>query len=153
GPRAPRRAGARRPAPARPRVRSRGGRVKPLPLVGAALLAAYAAWRARRLGRLELGALVVVIGALAAYGLGLIKPPNVEKLIKDLGTALGGWTYLLVGVAAFLETGAFVGLLAPGETFILVGGLVAGQGRISIVGLIAVVWAAAVAGDVLSFLL
>jgi undecaprenyl-diphosphatase len=54
-------------------------------------------------------------------------------------------------VFAFLETGAFIGLLAPGETAIMVGGLVAGQGEIEIVTLIAIVWTAAVAGDVTSF--
>src|SRR6185436_8370801 len=79
--------------------------------------------------------------------------PNIEHAAEDLGTALGEWTYLLVGLMAFLETGAFVGLIAPGETFILVGGLVAGQGQISIVVLIAIVWTAAVAGDVTSFVL
>ena len=35
----------------------------------------------------------------------------------------------LVGLLAFLETGAFIGLIAPGETTVIVGGLVAGQGR------------------------
>ena len=31
------------------------------------------------------------------------------------GETLGKWTYLLVGVLAFLETGAFVGFIAPGR--------------------------------------
>ena len=120
--------------------------MKPLPLLAAAALAAFLFLRRRKLGRIEL-----IGGALVAYGTRLIHPPNVEQAIKDLGSALGSWTYLLVGVMAFLETGAFVGLLAPGETFILVGGLVAGQGKISIVVLIAIVWTAAVAGDLTSF--
>ena len=127
--------------------------MKPLPLFGAAVLGAYTAWRARRLGKVELVALVVVVAALALYGLGVVHPPNVEHIVKDLGERLGKWTYLLVGVMAFLETGAFIGLIAPGETFILVGGLVAGQGQISIVVLIAIVWTAAVAGDLTSFVL
>ena len=67
------------------------------------------------------------------------------------GTRSGRWTYLLVGVLAFLETGAFVGLLAPGETFMVFGGVVAGQGRIDLLTLIAIVWTAAILGDVTSF--
>jgi undecaprenyl-diphosphatase len=66
---------------------------------------------------------------------------------------LGEWTYLLVGVLAFLETGAFVGFIAPGETAVIVGGVVAGQGEISLAVLIAIVWACAVAGDTTSFFL
>jgi undecaprenyl-diphosphatase len=127
--------------------------VKPLPLLGAALLGAYVAWRRRRLGKVELAGLAIVIAGLTAYGLGLVRLPNVEKIVEQVGTTLGPYTYLLVGLMAFLETGAFVGLLAPGETFILVGGLVAGQGKISIVVLIAIVWTAAVAGDLTSFAL
>jgi undecaprenyl-diphosphatase len=127
--------------------------VKPLPLVFAAIVAGLIWWRRHTLGRLTLIAGALVIAALVVYGAGLVHPPNLEQSIKDLGEALGPYTYLLVGVMAFLETGAFVGLLAPGETFILVGGLVAGQGQISIVVLVAIVWAAAVAGDLTSFVL
>jgi undecaprenyl-diphosphatase len=127
--------------------------MKPLPLVFAVALAAFLWWRRRKLGRLELIGGAVVVAAVLVYGTGLVHPPNLEKAIEDLGTALGPYTYALVGVMAFLETGAFVGLLAPGETFILVGGLVAGQGQISIVALVAIVWTAAVAGDLTSFLL
>ncbi|MGH2970297.1 MAG: VTT domain-containing protein, partial [Solirubrobacteraceae bacterium] len=82
-----------------------------------------------------------------------VELPNIEELMVDVGTALGPWTYLLVGVLAFLETGAFVGLVAPGETTVLVGGLVAGQGEISLIVLIAIVWTCAVAGDVTSYVL
>ena len=81
------------------------------------------------LGRLELGAAACSPTAGAVLvGTGVVDLPNIEKLIEDVGTTLGRWTYLLVGVLAFLETGAFVGLVAPGETAVLVGGLVAGPG-------------------------
>ena len=52
-----------------------------------------------------------------------------SSCVEDAGETLGKWTYLLVGVLAFLETGAFVGLIAPGETALIVGGVVAGQGH------------------------
>ena len=86
-------------------------------------------------------------------GFGVIELPNVEQLIEDAGEALGKWTYLAVGLLAFLETGAFIGLVAPGETTVIVGGLVAGQGQISLLLLIAIVWTCAVLGDVTSYAL
>ncbi|WP_372789071.1 VTT domain-containing protein [Paraconexibacter sp.] len=125
--------------------------MKPSFFVAAAVAAAFA-WRRRR--HLEppllIGLAIFVVGCIV-YGSGLVHPPDLEKLLEDLGRTLGQWTYLAVGVLAFLETGAFIGLLAPGETAIMVGGLVAGQGEIQIVTLIAIVWTAAVAGDVTSF--
>jgi undecaprenyl-diphosphatase len=86
-------------------------------------------------------------------GTGVIHLPNFETLLEDAGQALGKWTYLVVGLLAFAETGAFLGFIAPGETAVLVGGLVAGQGQISLIVLIAIVWACAVGGDLTSFTL
>lgn len=122
-------------------------------LLAAVALAVYLLARRRKLGRPTLagGAIAVVAGVL--IGVGVIHLPNLEKLIEDIGTHLGKWTYLLVGALAFLETGAFVGLVAPGETAVLVGGVVAGQGQISLLVLIAIVWSCAVAGDLTSYVL
>lgn len=127
--------------------------MKPLWLVLAAVVAAFLVWRRRRLEPTLLvgGALVAI--AMVVYGSGAVHLPSLEDLLVDVGETLGSWTYLLVGGMAFLETGAFIGLIAPGETAMLLGGLVAGQGHIDIYALIAIVWAAAVAGDVTSFLL
>ncbi|MDQ6915992.1 MAG: VTT domain-containing protein, partial [Actinomycetota bacterium] len=88
---------------------------------------------------------------LAVYGSGVVHFASLDTVLKDVGEALGPYTYILVGVLAFVETGAFVGLVAPGETAVIVGGVVAGQGQIDIVALIALVWACAVAGDSVSF--
>jgi membrane protein DedA with SNARE-associated domain len=127
--------------------------VKPTWLVFAVALAAYLVWRRRRLEpTLLVGGVIVVIGALV-YGFGLVHLPNLEELLIDIGERLGKWTYLLVGVLAFVETGAFIGLIAPGETALLLGGLVAGQGQIDVMTMIAIVWFAAVAGDLTSFYL
>jgi undecaprenyl-diphosphatase len=122
-------------------------------LLTAAALALFLWARRRKLGRLELGAGLVVMTGAVLVGTGVIHLPNIEKLLEDVGTKLGRWTYLLVGLLAFLETGAFVGLVAPGETAVLVGGLVAGQGKIDLLVLIAIVWTAAVAGDLTSYTL
>jgi membrane protein DedA with SNARE-associated domain/membrane-associated phospholipid phosphatase len=122
-------------------------------LLGAVALAVYLLARRRKLGKATLVAGVVVVVAAVLVGTGVIHLPKLEKLIEDVGTHLGKWTYLLVGALAFLETGAFVGLVAPGETAVLVGGVVAGQGQISLFVLIAIVWGCAVAGDLTSYVL
>jgi membrane protein DedA with SNARE-associated domain/membrane-associated phospholipid phosphatase len=76
---------------------------------------------------------------------------DLHKLLEDVSNTLGAWTYLLVGVFAFAEVGAFVGLLVPGETVMLLGGAVAGQGAIDVYLLIAIAWFSAWAGDTTSF--
>jgi membrane protein DedA with SNARE-associated domain/membrane-associated phospholipid phosphatase len=125
--------------------------MRPVWLAAAALLLAYLIWRRRRLEPPMLvgGALAAL--AAGAYGLGLFELPSLDELLQDIGRGLGAWTYLLVGVLCFLESGAFVGLLIPGETAIVVGGFVAGQGEIDVILLIAIAWATAVAGDLVSF--
>jgi len=122
-------------------------------LLTAVALAGYLLARRRKLGRATLAAGAVAVAAGVLIGTGVIELPNLEKLIEDIGTRLGKWTYLLVGALAYLETGAFVGLVAPGETAVLVGGVVAGQGQISLLVLIAIVWGCAVAGDLTSYVL
>lgn len=122
-------------------------------LLSAAALLGYLLVRRRHHGKAVLAAGAVAVAACVLIGTGVIQLPNLEKLIEDAGTALGKWTYLLVGVLAFAETGAFVGLIAPGETTVIVGGVVAGQGRISLFVLIAIVWTCAVLGDLTSYAL
>jgi undecaprenyl-diphosphatase len=100
--------------------------------------------------------LLIALGA-AAVGLGyyLISRQlghlDLQGLLEDISNTLGAWTYLLVGVFAFAETGVFVGMVVPGETLMLLGGAVAGQGAIDIYLLIALAWFAAWAGDTTSF--
>jgi membrane protein DedA with SNARE-associated domain len=127
--------------------------VKPIPLVFAAALVGWLVYRRKRMGWTERVFLILVAVVAVLYGTGVIHPPSLEKIIEDVGTTLGPWTYLLVGALAFLETGAGIGLIAPGEATILLGGFVAGQGKISLVALLAIVWFAAVAGDVTSYFL
>ena len=93
-----------------------------------------------------------VIAVLYATGL-TPEFPDPKKAIEDIAQALGPWTYALVGVAAFLETGAFVGLVAPGETTVIVGGVIAGQGEVDLVPMIGLVWVCCVLGDTASFYL
>jgi undecaprenyl-diphosphatase len=98
---------------------------------------------------------IVAIAAAIAVGYYLltrvIPHDDLQSLLEDISNTLGAWTYLLVGVFAFAETGAFVGLVVPGETVMLLGGAVAGQGAINLYILIAIAWFAAWAGDTTSF--
>jgi undecaprenyl-diphosphatase len=92
-------------------------------------------------------------GALVLYGAGIIHLPQLEDVIASVGSTLGTYTYALVAVMAFLETGAFVGLVVPGETVVIVGGVVAGQGHIDLGILLGLTWVCAFAGDVTGYLL
>jgi undecaprenyl-diphosphatase len=99
--------------------------------------------------------LIAVLAAAVAAGYYFIGRElghiDLQGLLEDISNTLGAWTYLLVGVFAFAETGAFVGLVVPGETVMLLGGAVAGQGAIDIYLLIAIAWFSAWAGDTTSF--
>jgi membrane protein DedA with SNARE-associated domain/membrane-associated phospholipid phosphatase len=100
---------------------------------------------------------LLLLSIAAAIGFGYymlsqeIGHTDLQNLLEDISNALGAWTYLLVGVFAFAETGAFVGLVVPGETVMLLGGAVAGQGAIDIYLLIAIAWFSAWLGDTTSF--
>ena len=91
------------------------------------------------------GALLVVLGAVPL--------PDLSGALEDATNTLGSWAYPAVAGFAFLETGAFVGLAVPGETAVVVGGVVAARGEVELVPLIGLVWLAAAAGDLASFLL
>jgi membrane-associated protein len=98
-----------------------------------------------------LAAGLVAAAAFAAITAGLVQPPDLEAALTDLSNTLGTWTYALVAVLAFLETGAFVGLVAPGETAIVLGGVVAAEGEVSLAVILPMAWLAAALGDLASF--
>ncbi len=101
----------------------------------------------------QLSILAIAVGIVAAFFLieRVVPHDLLQKALEDASEALGSWTYLLVGIFAFVETGAFIGLVVPGETMLLVGGAVAGQGAVDVYILIAIAWFAAWLGDTTSF--
>ena len=127
--------------------------MKIAPIVFAIAVAGATLWRWPRLSWALRGLGVVVSGALVLYGAGIIHLPQLEDVISSVGSTLGGYTYALVAVMAFLETGVFVGLVVPGETVVIVGGVVAGQGHIDLAVLLGLTWVCAFAGDVTGYLL
>jgi membrane protein DedA with SNARE-associated domain/membrane-associated phospholipid phosphatase len=106
----------------------------------------------RRTRILQIAAVLVIVGAIVAFSQ-LAPDISLQNTLNDLASKVGKLTYLIVGAAAFLETGAFVGLVLPGETVVILGGAVAGQGETSVVLTIGIVWACCFAGDSVSFLL
>jgi membrane protein DedA with SNARE-associated domain len=110
-------------------------------------------WRWARLRRPAKVAGAALAGVLVLYGTGVIHLPELETLVGNVGSTLGPYTYALVAVMAFLETGAFIGLFVPGETVVIVGGVVAGQGHIDVLALLALTWICALGGDITGYML
>jgi membrane protein DedA with SNARE-associated domain/membrane-associated phospholipid phosphatase len=106
--------------------------------------------RRERWTTIVIAAIAITSVYLVSHLLGSI---DIKQALHDVSHELGTWTYALVGLAAFVETGAFVGLILPGETVVILGGAVAGQGATSVEITIAVVWICAWGGDSVSFLL
>jgi undecaprenyl-diphosphatase len=123
------------------------------PLVLAVAVAGVTVWRWPRSGWPLRVLAAVVCGVLALYGAGVIHLPRLEDAAASVGSTLGPYTYALVAVMAFLETGAFVGLLVPGEMVVIAGGVVAGQGHIELGFLLALSWLCAFTGDVTGYVL
>ena len=103
----------------------------------------------------RIGLALAIAAVIAAYYFisRAVPHDDLQGILRDISSALGEWTYLLVGAFAFLETGAFVGLVVPGETIMLLGGAVAGQGEVDVYVLMAIAWFSAWAGDTTSFFL
>ncbi len=126
--------------------------MKPFWLV-LALALLFASWRAKALGRVGRGAAFAAAVVFLLFGTSVIALPSIESIVDEIGGRLGAWTYLLVGVNAFLETGAFLGFIAPGETMVLFGGVLAGAGTIELIPLIAVVWVSSMLGDLSAYVI
>jgi undecaprenyl-diphosphatase len=127
--------------------------VKVLPIAFSLALAGVTVWRWPRLGWALRSAACALCVALALYGAGVFHLPQLETVVGTVGSTLGPYTYVLVAVMAFLETGAFVGLVVPGETVVIVGGVVAGQGHVEVAALVGLTWLCAFAGDLTGYLL
>lgn len=122
-----------------------------VPIVFAVVIAGAGAWRWTRLGWPLRAVGGVACVALALYGAGVFHLPELETTVRQIGSTLGPYTYALVAVMAFLETGAFIGLIVPGETVVVVGGVVAGQGNVDVFILLGLTWLCALVGDLTGY--
>jgi membrane protein DedA with SNARE-associated domain len=98
------------------------------------------------------GLAIAGIGLAVAIGAGAVAVPNLAGALRDATGSLGGWIYPAVAALIFLETTALLGFLIHGELVLLVGGVAAERGHASLVVIVALAATAAVAGDVVSFL-
>lgn len=69
------------------------------------------------------------------------------QYILDLVARLGHWSYLVIFLAAGLESAAFLGLLIPGESIMLASGFFAHQGLLELDAVIVVGIVGAIVGD------
>jgi membrane protein DedA with SNARE-associated domain/membrane-associated phospholipid phosphatase len=76
----------------------------------------------------------------------------IEKLF-GLIELLGHWTYLIIFLAAFLESAAFMGFIVPGETIVILSGFLASQGYLKLGNCIPLIAIGAVLGDAAGYFL
>jgi len=107
---------------------------------------------AGRISRIASAFFVAATLALAvAVAFGAVAVPNLAASLSDAIESLGWWVFVAVPGLVFLETSAFVGFAIHGELALLAGGVAAAElGDGSLALMLALVWAAAVGGDVTS---
>jgi membrane-associated protein len=93
------------------------------------------------------------VALAVAIAVGAVAVPDLAGAASDATRTLGAWVYLAVVLLIFLETSALVGFVIHGELALLVGGVAVERGDASLPVIVALAWAAAVAGDTVSFLL
>ena len=74
----------------------------------------------------------------------------IEKLL-DIIDLLGHWSYLIIFLASFLESAAFMGFLVPGETIVVLSGFLAFQGYLKLGNCISIIALGAVLGDTMGY--
>jgi membrane protein DedA with SNARE-associated domain len=100
---------------------------------------------------LPVGVATAGIAMAVAIAVGAVGVPDLAGAASDATRTLGAWVYLAVVLLIFLETTALVGFVIHGELALLAGGVAAERGDVSLAAVVALAWAAAVAGDLVSF--
>jgi membrane-associated protein len=70
-----------------------------------------------------------------------------ERIVTNVGNAVGVWLYVIAGGLAFGEAAILIGLVLPGETALLVAGVFCERGVLSLWIMIPVAVVCAIAGD------
>jgi membrane-associated protein len=76
---------------------------------------------------------------------------HVDRHLKEVLEAFGGWTYVLLFVVIFCETGLVVTPILPGDSLLFAAGAFAGTGELSLPVLLVTLMAAAVLGDTVNY--
>ncbi len=75
----------------------------------------------------------------------------IEKLL-DIIDLLGHWSYLIIFLASFLESAAFMGFLVPGETIVILSGFLAFQGYLKLGNCVSIIALGAILGDTVGYI-
>jgi membrane-associated protein len=76
---------------------------------------------------------------------------HLDKHLTEITTAYGTWTYLILLVIIFCETGLVVTPFLPGDSLLFAAGAIAALGSLDVVWLFALLSVAAVAGDTVNY--
>ncbi len=96
------------------------------------------------------------MNALKSLYHGFVEPYlfHLDKQLDGLIVAYGGWTYLILFVVIFCETGLVVTPFLPGDSLLFAAGLLAARdtaGHLNIAVLLVLLSAAAIAGDTVNY--
>jgi membrane-associated protein len=72
---------------------------------------------------------------------------HVDKHLQAIIASAGNWTYAILFMIIFLETGFVVTPFLPGDSLLFAAGAFAATGSFNVVALVLLLWAAAVLGD------
>jgi membrane-associated protein len=76
---------------------------------------------------------------------------HLDSYLQQIITQFGVWTYVLLFIVIFAETGFVVTPFLPGDSLIFAAGAFASQGSLSLFGLWVILVAAAVLGDTINY--
>jgi membrane-associated protein len=74
-----------------------------------------------------------------------------DKHLDEIIKTYGGWTYLILFVIIFCETGLVVTPFLPGDSLLFAAGVVAAHGSLKVEGLLALTALAAIVGDTVNY--
>lgn len=76
---------------------------------------------------------------------------HLDRYLADIVQQYGGWTYAILFLIIFCETGLVITPFLPGDSLLFVTGAIAGTGALNVVALVFLLIAAAILGDSVNY--